>query len=302
MLLHLLLGTSVQKIHSHLSEAFDCRAPLKDHREKFFTASGEIFYASCTLTPLSHNGQTQGAVLEFQDITQRIVLERQKDDFLSVASHELRTPVTSIKAYAQILQQRFRKRGDTSSEELMSKMDRQLTKLTILIRDLLDVTKMESGQLLFREGEVALNALVSRVVEETQVTSPEHHLELELGAPVVVWGDEDRLGQVLTNLLINALKYSSSLDAIVIRTHLEHARVVVSVQDNGVGIPAEKTPHIFERFFRVSEGNRETYPGLGLGLYISTEIVKRHGGELWVESVEGEGSTFYFSLPFGAKS
>ncbi|HKV57351.1 MAG TPA: ATP-binding protein [Ktedonobacteraceae bacterium] len=231
------------------------------------------------------------------DITEQKQLEQQKDDFLGIASHELKTPLTSLKAYAQLLERRFRHEGDARSAELLQKMDAQLNKLTGLVEDLLDATRIEGGQLLFHPSLFDFNTLIEEVVEETQRTTTGHIIVKELAASVTISADRDRIGQVVTNLLTNAIKYSPQAATVVMKTVRTDDAIIISVQDFGIGIPEEKQPHIFERFFRVGGETRITYPGLGLGLYISAEFVKRHRGSIWVESAEGKGTTFSFSLP-----
>ena len=243
----------------------------------------------------------QGKVIRWfgtnTDITEQKQLEQLKDDFIGIASHELKTPVTSLKAYAQLLERRFRQGGDARSAELLQKMDAQLNKLMGLIGDLLDVTKIVSGQLPFQLSSFDFNELVNEIVEETQRTTTRHTIIQELAASVTLSADRDRIGQVLTNLLTNAIKYSPQAETVVVKTVRTGDAIITSVQDFGIGIPGEKQQYIFERFFRVGGGTQNTYPGLGLGLYISAEFVKRHGGSIWVESEEGKGTTFSFSLP-----
>ncbi len=231
------------------------------------------------------------------DITEQRQLEQQKDDFIGIASHELKTPVTSLKAYAQVLHLRFRKAGDARSAELLEKMNGQLNRLTSLISDLLDVTKIQSGKLLFHKNFFDYNQLIKEVIEEVQRTTTKHTIIQELASTSMLHGDRDRIGQVLINLITNAIKYSPQADTIIVRTTNTEQAVITSVQDFGVGIPKEQQEKVFDRFFRVGGEKQETYPGLGLGLYISAEIVERHHGSFWVESEEGKGTTFSFSLP-----
>ncbi len=243
----------------------------------------------------------QGKVIRWfgtnTDITEQKRIEQKRGEFIGIASHELKTPVTSVKGYAQILERRFRQAGDERSAELLGRMDRQLDKLTSLINDLLDVTKIESENLLFHLSTFDYNELIAEIIEETQRTTTRHRIVLDLAATITLVADRDRIGQVLTNLLTNAIKYSPSADIIRVKTILADGAVITSVQDEGIGIPQEKQAHIFERFFRVEGETQITYPGLGLGLYISAEFVKRHHGSIWVESEEGKGTTFFFSLP-----
>jgi PAS domain S-box-containing protein len=236
------------------------------------------------------------------DISEQKRLERQKDDFIGIASHELKTPVTSLKAYAQVLQGRLLRDGNIDAAEQLKKMDGQLNKLNGLIGDLLDVTKIESGKLQFRSEYFDFNELVTEVVDEMQRTTEKHTLIQELDTTKTVHGDRDRVGQVITNFLSNAIKYSPQAKKIIIKSKSEKHSITLSVQDFGIGIPKEKKDRVFERFYRVEDGkNHETYGGIGLGLFISSEIIRRQGGEIAVESTQGKGSTFSFTLPINGK-
>ena len=241
-------------------------------------------------------GKIDGIFVHAVDVTERRQLEQQKDDFIGVASHELKTPVTSLKAYTQLLEMRLRKAGVGQGVELLKKMEGQLDKLTGLIEDLLDVTKIENGKLVFRPSLFDYNTLITEIVEETQHTTNKR-IAMELSASVALSADRDRIGQVLTNLLTNAIKYAPQSRTIIVKTVRQDEQIITSVQDFGIGIPREKQPYVFERFFRVEGETQITYPGLGLGLYIAAEFVKRHHGSIWVESEEGKGTTFFFSLP-----
>ncbi|RDC54526.1 PAS domain S-box protein [Pedobacter chinensis] len=231
------------------------------------------------------------------DVHHQKELEKQKDNFLGIASHELKTPVTSLKAYAQVLESMFKRSGDFKNADLLSKMNKQVDRLTKLISDLLDVTKINSGRLQFNNTEFDFNEMVEEVVEDVQRTSFRHIIKKDLHFNKMVFGDRDRICQVITNLLTNAVKYSPEANQVIIYTENDHDNVKVCVQDYGIGISPALQDQVFEQFYRVSGSKEHTFPGLGLGLYISSEIVKRLGGKIWVNSVEGKGSTFGFSIP-----
>ncbi|HLG77585.1 MAG TPA: ATP-binding protein, partial [Ktedonobacteraceae bacterium] len=232
------------------------------------------------------------------DITERKELERRKDDFISMASHELKTPITSIKGFTQVLLKRARKSGDEESLRFLTIMDTQLNKLTKLVSDLLDVSKMQSGKLTYREERFDLDDLVRETVENIQGIVSTHQIQIEGVAHACVPGDRDRIGQVLINLLTNAIKYSPQANTVIVRVASDRKEAVVSVQDFGIGIAEIYHDKIFEQFYQVTDPEEKTYPGLGIGLYLSDEIIKRHAGRIWVESAKGAGSTFSFSLPF----
>lgn len=231
------------------------------------------------------------------DITEHKELERQKDNFLGVASHELKTPVTSIKAYAQVLEMKFRRAGDTKNAGLLAKMDNQLNRLNNLIGDLLEVTKINTGRLEFKHSPFIFNAMVEEVVEDVQHTALKHQIIKELNCTRQITGDRERIYQVVTNMLTNAIKYSPDADQIVVYTMDDGEDVKFCVQDFGIGINENQKDKVFEQFYRVSGNKEHTFPGLGLGLYISAEIIKHLNGKIWVESTEGKGSTFCFILP-----
>lgn len=218
-----------------------------------------------------------------------------KDEFISMASHELKTPVTSLKAYTQILMMNFEEGQNPAALHMLSKMDKQIEKLTSLIGDLLDVSKANAGQLNFQYELLDFNELVKEVTGVMQLTTGEHEIEMHLAETKMIEGDRNRLGQVIINLVSNAVKYSPGADKIIISSENTKDELKFSVQDFGIGIPLSQHSKLFSRFFRVSEN---TYPGLGLGLYICNEIIKRHSGTMGFISEEGKGSTFWFTIPF----
>ncbi len=262
-----------------------------------WTRTGNPIQVLLSCSPIFEEKKLVGSVVTAIDIRERKKLERQKDEFIGIASHELKTPVTSIKAYTQVLHNRFKKAGDVQSAGLLAKMDTQLDKLTNLIKDLLDVTKIETGKLQFKEDSFDFNALVIEITEEMQRTTEKHELVMKLGKTCTVLGDRDRIGQVLINFIGNAIKYSPDSKQVVITTTSYHRKATVSVEDFGIGIAKDNQSKVFERFFRGNEKEQESYPGLGLGLYISAEIIRRHKGKIWLTSEKGKGTTFSFSLP-----
>ncbi|RYE22245.1 MAG: PAS domain S-box protein [Sphingobacteriales bacterium] len=243
------------------------------------------------------DGTFSGYIGACVDITEQKQMQQQKDDFIGIASHELKTPVTSIKAYTQVLERMLVKKGETREAAMIGRMDSQLNRLTSLIGDLLDVTKINTGKLQFNDREFDFNDHVKELIEDLQRTTEKHTLVEDLRPTGMVFGDKERIGQVITNLVTNAIKYSPKGDKIVIHTALKNNEVTLCVQDFGIGIPEDNLNKVFEQFYRVSGDMQHTFPGLGLGLYISSEIIKREGGRIWVTSKEGEGSTFCFALP-----
>ncbi|HEY8133253.1 MAG TPA: ATP-binding protein [Thermoanaerobaculia bacterium] len=225
-------------------------------------------------------------------------LSRLKDEFLSIASHELRTPVTSIKGYTQLAKTLIREQDLATSEEYLDIALDQIDRMSRLIVELLDVSRIETGRLEIRREPIPWIAFVRDVVHRhhTAVSDRRFHLNVPSSNAVVV-GDRDRLEQVLGNLLENAVKYSPDGSEIFVDVHEHGEQVVTSVCDKGIGIPNDELSQVFERFHRGRQVSSTNYGGLGLGLYIARQIVERHGGAIWVESKEGSGTTFSFSLP-----
>lgn len=234
-----------------------------------------------------------------KDKVQQETLElvNKRDEFFSIASHELKTPVTSLKAYTQLLLMEAAKSGHDKREVMLGKMDAQINKLTSLINDLLDTSKLQNGQLVYNKQPFMFNDMVAEIVEEIQLTTSANQLIVKNKDKAQVNADRDRIGQVLSNLLINAIRYARNSKQIIIEVNKKGQQVICSVRDFGDGIKPDQQERIFERYYRVSGNNLHTYPGLGLGLYISKEIIERHDGKIWMQSENGSGSTFYFKLP-----
>lgn len=231
------------------------------------------------------------------DINEFKQFQQQKDNFLGIASHELKTPLTSLKLYSQYLEKNLRKQDDNNNADVAKKMDDQINKLTALVNDLLDVTKIQNGKILLNKSDFNFDELVNEIITEQQM-STSHRIYLEAENIGNIYGDRHRISQVMSNLISNAIKYSPNSDKIQITTKLtEEGCVLFSVRDYGIGIPEDKKDKVFEQYYRVSGSKEHTFPGLGLGLYISSEIIKRSGGRIFVNSVEGKGSDFCFEIP-----
>jgi len=270
-----------------------------DQQEALLPVNGKMekVWFNFTYKPLRNaEGEVYAILHAAMDVSKQVQLQQQKDEFLGIASHELKTPVTSIKAYAQVLEKMIRNEGDEKKAGMVRKMDLQLNRLTGLIGDLLDVTKIQSGKMTFNPIKFDFDLAVGEIVEEMQHITTKHHIKADLNSDSLVYFDRERIGQVITNFLSNAIKYSTDAHQIDVNTYLQQNEVVLSVRDYGIGISKELQHLVFDQFYRVGGSLQHTYPGLGLGLYISSEIIKNEGGRIWVESEEGEGSTFCFAL------
>lgn len=238
-------------------------------------------------------------LLAIEDITEKKQIERQKDDFISIASHELKTPVTSMKMYAQILQKHPLLTNDKKAADMLTKMDLQMNRLTELVASFMNVYKLGTGTLRLHKQHFELSELITEVVANFQYTVSSHTIEQYGDTKAVVFADNARMNQVLVNLISNAIKYSPNADKVIVKLSKHKENAMVSIQDFGMGIPRNEQSRIYERFFRAKGKKEGKIPGLGLGLFISNEVVKQHGGKLWVDSIEAKGSTFYFTLPIG---
>lgn len=271
----------------------------------FYEVEFRLIHSDNTIHWCITNGQPQyrsdgtftGYIGACVDITEQKHLQQQKDDFIGIASHELKTPVTSIKAYTQVLEKMLQKKGETREAEMISRMDGQINRLTNLIGDLLDVTKINSGKLQFNDRKFEFIPMVKELIEDLQRTTANHQLVEEYEGEAIIFGDKERIGQVIANLVTNAVKYSPNSQKIIIHTSIKDDEILLCVTDFGIGIAQDNLDKVFEQFYRVSGHMQHTFPGLGLGLYISSEIIKREGGRIWVTSSEGNGSTFCFALP-----
>ena len=223
-----------------------------------------------------------------------------RDQFLSIASHELKTPLTSLLGNSQLLQRRIARDGGLNerNENLLVVIEQQATRLKKLIEALLDISRIQNDQLTITRAQIDLDTLARRMVREVQPTLRQHSIEFHgSSAPLLIEGDELRLEQVLQNIIQNAMKYSPAGGAIIIRVEPRGDRACVSVTDQGIGIPQASIPHLFQRFYRADNADSQHISGMGVGLYVVKEIVRLHGGDIEVTSTEGEGSTFTICLP-----
>jgi signal transduction histidine kinase len=245
----------------------------------------------------NRNKRIISAVSTLYDITQEKELEQRKDDFINMASHELKTPLTSMKLYLELLLKRIKTYDDEKATKTLVSIKTQTEKLQGLANDLLDVSRIQTGKLHFVKETFDLTSIIEETVELLQETTNRHKITFVGKNTCIVYADRFRMYQVLTNLITNAIKYSPTGKEIIVKAKPENEKVVISVQDFGIGIAHEQKNKIFDRLYQVTEAKAKTFPGLGMGLYISKEIIKRHKGKIWVESEKGKGSTFYFSLP-----
>lgn len=243
--------------------------------------------------------EIQTALLE--EIEFRKQAEYKKDEFISIASHELKTPLTSVKGYVQLLERSIDKGDIETVKKHLSKAQTQLEKLNNLIADLLDISKIESGKLKFNKQNFFIGDLLKNLVEVMAQSFPDYTIKVNGTVEHCIFGDEMRIEQVIINFLTNAIKYSPGTSEVLINVRQENDHIYLGVRDYGIGIAAEQQKSLFEKFYRVEETALH-FQGLGIGLYISAEIIRRHGGKVGVESTLGQGSEFYFEIPLIAPS
>jgi two-component system phosphate regulon sensor histidine kinase PhoR len=243
-------------------------------------------------------GGQEGGIFIFHDLTRIKELENTRREFVANVSHELRTPLTLIKGFVETLQDGA-KNDPTVADRFLGMIGKHADRLTFLIEDLLTISRLESGQIVLNMQPTRLAPLVDRILEDLESKARERAMKLrnEISADLEVHADGDRLQQTLLNLIDNAIKYGRSEGAVVVGAKGEDGKVIVWVKDDGPGIPAESLDRVFERFYRVDRARSREQGGTGLGLAIVKHIVQSHGGEVWVESVVGQGATFYFTLP-----
>lgn len=270
---------------------------LAEHVEVKLGKEQSPQYFDLSIEPLVNElGEVDGITGVSIDVTERKQQDEKKDEFISIASHELKTPLTSIKGYIQILERKLHNTTDPELKKYLDRTNEYIQKLQRLISDLLDVSKIHAGKLAMNIEEVDVDEWVDEIVENIQETTSEIAIEVKGKTHAKIFGDRYRLEQVMTNLLTNAVKYSPHADKVLVTVSKKDNGIQISIQDFGMGIPSQELSKVFQRFYRI-EKQTQHISGLGIGLYLSHEIVERHGGRMWVESNLKKGSTFSFWVP-----
>ncbi|SHG44976.1 ATP-binding protein [Pedobacter caeni] len=231
------------------------------------------------------------------DITEQKQDEMRKNDFIGMVSHELKTPLTSLNGYLQLLIARMKKSEDTFTTGSLEKAHAQVKKMSTMINGFLNISRLESGKIHLDMETFDLDQLIREIIEETKPTLQHHSLTLSPCHPVSIHADREKIGSVISNLLSNAIKYSPKGKKIEVNCQIKGEIAEVSVKDEGMGIKPLALEKLFERFYRVETKHTQNISGFGIGLYLCSEILLHHGGKIWVKSEIGVGSTFYFSLP-----
>ncbi|QIL41458.1 PAS domain S-box protein [Pedobacter sp. HDW13] len=286
------LSSSIRKaLHNRTAFNVEYQIKIKGsaNKTKWLRTAGKAYY-NAEGKPV----YIAGAVL---DITEHKQDEIRKNDFIGMVSHELKTPLTSLSAYVQLLQYKLKETNHDFAIETLDKVNLQLKRMSLMIDGFLNVSLLESGKILLNKTDFDMIALIKTIAEENRLVLPSHFIQVIGLEQTFVNADMEKIGNVISNLIGNAAKYSKKDSLIAIKCETIDAQVVISVEDEGIGIKENNIPKLFDRFFRVDSAVTKTIAGFGVGLYICAEIIKRHEGKIWVESKFGKGSTFYFSLP-----
>ncbi|ACU04019.1 PAS domain S-box protein [Pedobacter heparinus] len=267
---------------------YETRLLLTGGALKWIRVQGNVHYSS--------EGVLKKLLGTVIDITEFKRLQQQKDDFISIASHELKTPITSLKASLQLLE-RMKANPTPMLSRLIEQSNRSMEKVSVLVDDLLNVTRINEGQMALVKKKFSFNKMIDECCSQVRQLGT-HELVVQGVKELQIVADENRIEQVISNFVTNAVKYATASREIFLKIEDLDQQVKISVRDTGPGIPANKLPHLFDRYFRADQTGAQV-SGLGLGLYICADIIKRHGGEIGVDSIEGVGSTFWFTIPIG---
>ena len=264
---------------------------------------GSIHWISAHARPLYNKSGTADRIIAITtDITEQKKDEQRKNDFITMVSHELKTPLTSLSAYIQMLYGRAAKDADSFSYDALAKATKQVRKMSTMINGFLNVSRLESSKMQIDKHSFHTGELLREIEEESNALVASHSLVFEPVENIYLTADKDKISQVVHNLVSNAVKYSPVGSTIRVSCTKVENTIQVCVSDKGMGIEPEHQKKIFKRFYRVKETQAHNIAGFGIGLYLCCEIIQQHGGRLWVQSELGEGSSFYFSLPLNSGS
>lgn len=240
-------------------------------------------------------------LLIVEDITKRKQLENQKDEFTSLVTHELKNPIATINGYVQLLQNHLKTIVDQKSTSYLSNIEDQIHTVTGLINGLLSTTRLRAKGFEFYDEKFSLDELLKKTIEHVQTTSSTHPIILKGKSKKNIYADKERIAQVIINLVQNALRYSPQGKKVIVSVSSDSQKVLIRVQDFGIGIAKRYQKKIFNRFFQVHSSQSKYTLGMGLGLHIASQIIKHYKGRIWVESNKERGSSFYVSLPLKRK-
>jgi two-component system sensor histidine kinase VicK len=287
------LSEEEQEIHGRLKRG----ERLTHFETRRITKDKKVLEVSLTMSPIiDASGKITGISKIIRDITEQKLVEQRKNDFVAMVSHELKTPLTSILSYIQLLLSKVKKAEDSFGIQTLTRTETQAKRMVNMINDFLNVSRLEEAKVHLSKSEFELHDLVQEIIQEIQVTNTNHYIESD-SCEAMLYADRDKIGQVFTNLISNAIKYSPTGGTINIRCELVEGRMKASVTDKGIGISRKDQEKLFERFYRVDDERTKNVSGFGIGLYLVSEILRYHETKIEVQSTIGEGSTFFFTLP-----
>jgi two-component system, chemotaxis family, CheB/CheR fusion protein len=277
------------------------RRNIMPYPDPIFNKAGQVIEAINMLVDITDLKQKENALRDSEEKYKQLATDLQialktEEDLISVASHELKTPITSIKIFLEVLLQMYPEEKGNNTNYMLTRSKAQVDRLIHLIQDLLDVTKIKSGKLELQLEEVCLNDILENVIQDVSSAISSHKIIKSGQTNAKVRCDCVRIEQVITNLLTNAVKYSPGTGEVIVYITENIKNIQVDVKDFGTGIAKENLPKVFDRFFREHGPDKGMLSSLGLGLYISADIIKRHKGKIWADSEPGEGSVFHFTL------
>jgi len=269
---------------------------LHDYSARLKCRDGSIKHVLINSNVLRKDGKFIHTRCFTRDVTEKKYEEQRRNDFVAMVSHELKSPLTAITSYVQLLMRKWNNDTDGFNMQVLSRIEIQAKKMVNMAHDFLSLAKIGDGKIQLRREKFDLNILISEIAEDARLLTSKHAIQTLNRTETEIYADRDKIGQVLINLLSNAVKYSPHGGQIIIGCDKKPGEVTISVTDQGMGINRTDQKRLFERFYRVDQKSKEV-SGFGIGLYLVSEILKYHQSEIKVDSEEGKGSTFYFVLP-----
>lgn len=270
-----------------------------DHIEtKRLTKDGKLVDVSLTISPVKDTkGNIIGLSKIARDITEKKLEEQRKNDFIAIVSHELKTPLTSVRSYVQLALLKARQAADVYTEKILSRAETQTVKMTTLIHDFLDLSRLDEGKMALNLSRFSISVLMSEIVDEAVILAPSHKIAYQICEEAEIHADREKISQVMTNLISNAVKYSPAGTTITVSCLRVGNAMQISFADQGIGVSPVDQKRLFERFYRVKDEQMKNVSGFGIGLYLVTEILRMHGTVIKLRSEPGKGSVFSFALP-----
>ena len=292
-------GDAIPLIDRPVTRAF-VTGNIISEKIHYKTKAGDLIPVSMTISPIMVNDQPAGCIEIFRDISREYEIDKMKSDFISLASHQLRTPLSAIKTYSHMLSDGFMGQLNPRQNKSLKTIIAATNRMNETISTLLNITRIESGSIVVAKKPVAINQVIEEVIADHQLTVTDKHLSIKFSPAkdnIKIISDSVVLKEIIGNLVSNAIKYTPNGGQISVKLSTKDKTLIVAVSDTGLGIPESYKDSVFTKFFRGENVIRQETSGTGLGLYLVKGLVNELGGDVWFESAEGKGSTFYLSLP-----